>query len=50
MGLRDYACILAKNDFASSQFDYDGYLMMQMNNIEIHFFEFEAMDPAEKGG
>ena len=27
--------------------DYDGYLMVQKDNIEIHFFEFATLDSAE---
>lgn len=30
--------------------DYDGYLMVQKDNIQIHFFEFAALDPAENYG
>ncbi len=30
--------------------DYDGYLMLQKDNIEIHFFEFKDLDPAENYG
>ena len=25
--------------------DYDGYLMVQIDNIQIHFFEFKELDP-----
>lgn len=25
--------------------DYDGYLLVAMDNIEIHFFEFKELDP-----
>jgi hypothetical protein len=25
--------------------DYDGYLLIGKDNIEIHFFEFKALDP-----
>lgn len=31
-------------------FDYEGYLMMQLDNIEIHFFEFKDLDPKENYG
>jgi hypothetical protein len=27
--------------------DYDGYLMVQKDNIQIHFFEFKELDPKE---
>lgn len=30
--------------------DYDGYLMVQKDKIEIHFFEFEELDPKENYG
>jgi hypothetical protein len=30
--------------------DFDGYLMVQKDNIQIHFFEFEEIDPKENYG
>lgn len=30
--------------------DYDGYLMMQKDDIQIHFFEFKELDPKENYG
>jgi len=30
--------------------DYDGYLMIQKDNIQIHFFEFQELDPKENYG
>jgi extradiol dioxygenase family protein len=30
--------------------DYDGYLMMQKDHIQIHFFEFKDLDPKENYG
>ena len=30
--------------------DYEGYLMVQKDNIEIHFFEFETLDLKENYG
>ncbi|MDN3550799.1 bleomycin resistance protein [Mucilaginibacter aquaedulcis] len=30
--------------------DYDGYLMVQKDNIQLHFFEFKDVDPAENYG
>lgn len=30
--------------------DYDRYLMMQKDNIQIHFFEFKELDPKENYG
>jgi catechol 2,3-dioxygenase-like lactoylglutathione lyase family enzyme len=30
--------------------DFEGYLMIQKDNIEIHFFEFKALHPKENYG
>ncbi|TMI79591.1 MAG: VOC family protein [Bacteroidetes bacterium] len=30
--------------------DYDGYLMVEKDKIQIHFFEFKDLDPAENYG
>jgi catechol 2,3-dioxygenase-like lactoylglutathione lyase family enzyme len=30
--------------------DHDGYLMVQKDNIQIHFFEFKELDPKENYG
>lgn len=30
--------------------DYDEYLMVQKDGVEIHFFAFKALDPAENYG
>lgn len=30
--------------------DYDGYLMLLKDNIQIHFFEFKELDPKENYG
>ncbi len=30
--------------------DFDGYLMVQKDNIQIHFFEFKGLDPKENYG
>ncbi|QHT68402.1 VOC family protein [Rhodocytophaga rosea] len=30
--------------------DYDGYLMVQKDKIQIHFFEFKELDPHENYG
>lgn len=30
--------------------DYDGYLMIRRDNIQIHFFEFKDLDPKENYG
>lgn len=30
--------------------DYEGYLMVRRDNIEIHFFEFKSLNPKENYG
>jgi catechol 2,3-dioxygenase-like lactoylglutathione lyase family enzyme len=30
--------------------DFDGYLMVQKDNIQLHFFEFKDLDPKENYG
>ncbi len=30
--------------------DFDGYLMVEKDQIQIHFFEFKALDPLENYG
>jgi hypothetical protein len=30
--------------------DYDGYLMVEKDNIELHFFEFRDLNPLENYG
>ncbi|WP_299117617.1 VOC family protein [uncultured Winogradskyella sp.] len=30
--------------------DYEGYLMIRKDQIEIHFFEFKSLDPKENYG
>jgi catechol 2,3-dioxygenase-like lactoylglutathione lyase family enzyme len=30
--------------------DFDGYLMVQKDHVQIHFFEFKALDPKENYG
>lgn len=30
--------------------DYEGYLMLEKDQIQIHFFEFEALNPKENYG
>lgn len=30
--------------------DFEGYLMVQKDNIELHFFEFKELDPKENYG
>jgi len=30
--------------------DYDGYLMIEKDDVQIHFFEFKELDPKENYG
>ena len=46
---RDYYLNLLGFQDAGSA-DYDGYLMVKKDNIEIHFFEFTELDPRENYG
>ena len=39
---------LGFQEFGST--DYDGYLMVEKDNIQIHFFEFKELDPKENYG
>jgi hypothetical protein len=39
---------LGFQEFGSA--DFDGYLMVQKDNIQIHFFEFKELDPSENYG
>lgn len=39
---------LGFREFGSA--DYDGYLMVQKDRIQIHFFEFKELDPKENYG
>jgi len=42
---------LNKLDFQEfGRADFDGYLMVQKDNIQIHFFEFKEIDPTENYG
>ena len=34
----------------SGDADFDGYLMLQKDDIELHFFAFPALDPAQNYG
>lgn len=43
-----YANQLGFKVFGSA--DYDGYLMMQKDSIQLHFFEFKALEPKENYG
>lgn len=39
---------LGFKEFGSA--DFDGYLMMEKDRIQIHFFEFKELDPKENYG
>lgn len=39
---------LGFQEFGSS--DFDGYLMLEKENIQIHFFEFKTLDPGQNYG
>lgn len=39
---------LGFHEFGSAE--YEGYLMVEKDNIQIHFFEFKELDPAENYG
>ena len=39
---------LGFTEFGSA--DYDGYLMVEKDNIQIHFFEFKELNPADNYG
>ncbi len=39
---------LGFHEFGSA--DYDGYLMVEKDSIQIHFFEFRELDPKENYG
>jgi len=42
---------ISKLDFQQfGSIDYDGYLMVQKEGIQIHFFEFKELDPKENYG
>lgn len=41
---------LNKLNFQEFGGDYDGYLMVQKDGIQIHFFEYPALDPNENYG
>jgi len=43
-----YVNKLGFNDIGSS--DFDGYLIVQKDNAQIHFFEFKELDPKENYG
>ena len=43
-----YTTQLGFQEFGNA--DDDGYLMLQKDNIQIHFFEFKELDPQENYG
>ena len=43
-----YVNKLGLKEFGSA--DYDGYLMVELDKIQIHFFEFKDLDPKENYG
>lgn len=43
-----YSKRLGFKEFGSA--DFDGYLMMEKDRIQIHFFEFKELDPKENYG
>ncbi|WP_271785406.1 bleomycin resistance protein [Aquimarina algiphila] len=43
-----YSNRLGFNEFGSA--DFDGYLMMEKDQIQIHFFEFKEFDPKKNYG
>ncbi|MBQ4915480.1 VOC family protein [Maribacter sp. MMG018] len=43
-----YSKRLGFKEFGSA--DFDGYLMMEKDQIQIHFFEFKELDPKENYG
>lgn len=46
---KDY--YLNKLDFQEfGDTDFEGYLMLQKDNIQIHFFEYKELDPKENYG
>ena len=46
---RDYYLNMLGFELAGSA-DYDGYLMVKKDQIELHFFEFKDLDPKENYG
>lgn len=43
-----YVDKLGFKEFGSE--DYDGYLMLEKDNLQIHFFEFKELDPTVNYG
>lgn len=45
---KDFYNNLGFKEFGNA--DYEGYLMMEKDNIQIHFFEFKDLNPKENYG
>ncbi|MGE0020919.1 MAG: bleomycin resistance protein [Draconibacterium sp.] len=43
-----YITKLGFEEFGST--DFEGYLMVKKDNVQIHFFEFSELDPSENYG
>lgn len=43
-----YVNMLGFHEFGSA--DFEGYLMVEKDNIQLHFFEFKDLNPAENYG
>jgi catechol 2,3-dioxygenase-like lactoylglutathione lyase family enzyme len=43
-----YVNTLGFREFGSA--DFEGYLMVEKDQVQLHFFEFKALDPAENYG
>lgn len=46
---RDYYLNMLGFELASNT-DYEGYLMVKKDQVELHFFEFKDLDPKENYG
>ncbi|MGH1436902.1 MAG: bleomycin resistance protein [Lewinella sp.] len=46
---RDYYLNMLGFELASNT-DYEGYLMIKKDQVELHFFEFKDLDPKENYG
>jgi catechol 2,3-dioxygenase-like lactoylglutathione lyase family enzyme len=44
------AYYVGKLGFQLAGGDYDGYLMVRKDNVEIHFFEFKGLNPHDNYG
>lgn len=43
-----YIKVLGFREFG--RMDYDGYLMLEKDHVQLHFFEFKELDPFENYG